>query len=444
MSMRPGTLCAQQRARLEILGAAARLCECVAAAVGFRKGRRQAERRGSAWGDVNGHRGVCAVSSLLVARARHTFRAVPVYDDQMKTRGPDIRPRGDDVEGHGKTVLACSCEGTMRLDAELLGTQGGALRLAHQLCRADTDLLRNALASGGDVVVAACRQETPLFAEVAEETGAEARLRSVNIRETAGWSSDAARAGPKMAALIAAAAEPAPAVPIVAMESRGVALVYGRDETAIDVAGRLAAHLDITVLLSRPGEVAPPRLAEFPVLKGTIAAATGHLGAFSLRIDDYALPAPSSRAKLVFGPSRDGATSTCDLVLDLSGGAPLFPAHELRSGYLRADPRDGAAVERLVFEASHLVGEFDKPRFVDFHAHLCAHSRSRITGCTRCLEVCPTGAIAPAGDTVGYRHTHLRRLRLLRVRLPDGRGRLRSAARRRAHAHAAGHAAHLS
>jgi ferredoxin len=79
---------------------------------------------------------------------------------------------------------------------------------------------------------------------------------------------------------------------------------------------------------------------------------------------------------------------------------PLFPAHELRSGYLRADPRDPAAVERAIAEAGDLVGEFDKPRFIQFTADLCAHSRNKITGCTRCLDLCPTGAIAPAGDHV--------------------------------------------
>jgi ferredoxin len=220
------------------------------------------------------------------------------------------------------------------------------------------------------------------------------------IREYARWSSDGDAAGPKIAALLAAAAEPMPVAALVALESKGVALIYGRDDVAIAAAERLSDHLDVTVLLTKPGEIAPRRAHDFPVLQGTIVSAKGHLGAFELRINNYAAPAPYSRTRLIFGTARDGATSHCDLILDLSGGTPLFTAHELRSGYLRADPRDPIAVERLLFEASHLVGEFDKPRFVDFHSELCAHSRSRITGCTRCLDVCPTGAISPAGNHV--------------------------------------------
>jgi len=53
-----------------------------------------------------------------------------------------------------------------------------------------------------------------------------------------------------------------------------------------------------------------------------------------------------------------------------------------------------------VFKARDLVGSFDKPRYVAFTEDLCAHSRSQITGCTRCLDLCPTGAITPAGDHV--------------------------------------------
>jgi ferredoxin len=191
-----------------------------------------------------------------------------------------------------------------------------------------------------------------------------------------------------------------PPVATVALESEGVALVLGRDETAIEAARKLADHLDVTVLLKRPGEVVPPRRNEFPVLKGSIRQATGHLGAFELIVDDYALPAPSSRAMLVFGPARNDAVSNCDIIVDLTGDDPLFSADELRDGYLRVDPRDPIAVQRAILQASHLVGTFDKPRYVDYDAALCAHSRSQIIGCTRCLDRCPTGAISPDGDHV--------------------------------------------
>ena len=296
-------------------------------------------------------------------------------------------------------LLICSCEKTMPLDAQAIG-HGCAVTptQANQLCGLELERFKAALADGAPITVA-CTQEAPLFKEVAESFP-QAQLTFVNIRETGGWSNDAAAAGPKAAALIAAAGEDMPPISLVTLESEGVALIYGRDEIAIEAAQRLADRLDITVLLTKPGDVMPRRSNEFPVLKGTIRNARGHLGAFELAIDDYALPRPSSRAKLMFGPARDGATSTCDLILDLSGGRPLFPAHELRPGYLRADPRDRAAVERVIADAGNLVGTFDKPRFVDFDASLCAHSRSGITGCTRCLDLCPTGAITPNGNAV--------------------------------------------
>jgi ferredoxin len=296
-------------------------------------------------------------------------------------------------------LLICSCEKTMPLDAQAIGRGCTAeITPANQLCGLELERFKHAVADGAPVTVA-CTQEAPLFKEVAENFP-QAQLTFVNIRETGGWSTDAAKAGPKAAALIAAAGEEMPPISLVTLQSTGVALVYGRDEIAIEAAQRLADRLDITVLLTKPGDVTPRRSNEFPVLKGTIRNARGHLGAFELAIDDYALPLPSSRAKLVFDPARDGATSTCDLMLDLSGGVPLFPAHELRPGYLRADPRDRAAVERAIADAGNLVGTFDKPRFIHFEASLCAHSRSGITGCTRCLDLCPTGAITPNGNAV--------------------------------------------
>src|SRR5256714_5865163 len=101
-----------------------------------------------------------------------------------------------------------------------------------------------------------------------------------------------------------------------------------------------------------------------------------------------------------FGPAGKSAVSRCALIVDLSGGTPFFPAHDLRDGYLRAAPASPAAVLTAVLKARDLVGGFDKPRYIAFTEALCAHSRSKIVGCRRCLDLCPTGAIAPAGDHV--------------------------------------------
>ena len=237
-----------------------------------------------------------------------------------------------------------------------------------------------------------------MFREIAAESASDVTF--ANIRESAGWSAEAEKAGPKMAALMAAAATVMPDVPFTRLESGGVALVYGRDERAVEASSLLKEHLDITALITRPDDLTPPRSSEFPIVKGTIRAAKGHLGAFEIIVDDYASPRPSSRGALTFGPARDGAVSRCDILLDISGGPPLFPAADLRDGYLRADPGDPAAVLTAVLRARDLVGGFDKPRYVTFTADLCAHSRSKIVGCRRCLDLCPTSAIAPAGDHV--------------------------------------------
>lgn len=305
------------------------------------------------------------------------------------------------MQDAARTLMVCSCEETMPLDVGALarGCKGGDIRTVRHLCRTQTELFTRALAESASITIG-CTQEAPLFEEIAADLDYAGELVFANIRETAGWAREAKAAGPKMAALLAAAAEPMPPVSFTTLTSKGVALVYGRDEVAMSVGQRLAEHLDVTILLSRPGEVTPPRVAETPVLKGTIAIATGWLGAFELRIDDYAAPAPSSRSKLVFGEPRNGATSHCDIVIDVSGGTPLFPADDLRAGYLRADPGSPAAIEKLIAEAGHLVGEFDKPTYVRLNEDLCAHSRSKKTGCTRCLELCPTGAITPNGDHV--------------------------------------------
>jgi ferredoxin len=287
----------------------------------------------------------------------------------------------------------------MPLDARAFerGRCGADVVAGRQFCRAELERVRALLSSVAPVTIG-CTQEAPLFREIAGDGGGDVSF--ANIRESAGWSTEAAKAGPKMAALMAVAAEPMPEPPFAQIESGGVALVYGRDERAIEASSLLKEHLDVTALITRPDDLTPPRTTDFPIVKGTIRTAKGSLGAFEIIVDDYALPRPSSRGALTFEPARDGALSRCDILLDLSRGPPLFPAADLREGYLRADPVDRAAVLAAVLRARDLVGSFDKPRYITFTADLCVHSRSHIVGCRRCLDLCPTSAISPAGDHV--------------------------------------------
>jgi len=96
------------------------------------------------------------------------------------------------------------------------GCRHGDIETANHLCRAEIERFREAL-TGGDPITVGCTQEAALFSEIADEIASEipdgseiSDVTFANIRETAGWSKDAKAAGPKMAALLAAAAEPLP------------------------------------------------------------------------------------------------------------------------------------------------------------------------------------------------------------------------------------------
>ncbi len=299
-----------------------------------------------------------------------------------------------------RKLLVCDCDGTMPLDGGALGRACGQdIALNTQLCRAQIATFDAALEGGGPVLVC-CTQEAPLFGERAEESGSDVEF--VNIRERAGWSDQARDAMPKIAALIAEAqttVEPARAITVT---SEGRVIVYGADERTIEAAHRLGGHLAATIVLAGGGDVLPPRMTTAPLFRGRASGLVGHLGAFRAKFDGLAPVRPSSRGALEFEPAGGEVDLDCDIFLDLSGGEALIGAPEKRDGYLRADPGNPAAVERALFDAADLVGEFEKPIYVTYDANLCTHSRSGITGCTRCLDTCPASAITPDGDGVAY------------------------------------------
>lgn len=309
----------------------------------------------------------------------------------------------------------------------------------HVLCRREAPAFQRAAKASGaaaEELLVACTQESRLFLELNEQTEGAAGLdvrpiRFVNIRETGGWSRDAAAATPKIAALIAAAQLPAAdPVPTVGYRSGGRCLVIGGADAASRAATLLADRLDVTLLVDRPGGTLAQR-HDVGAHHGALRSLTGWLGAFSARwsheqpidldlctrcnacIDacpegaiglDYRIDLDACRSHrdcvrvcetagaIDFQRADETIEERFDLVLDLRE-QPAFTMHQPPQGFRHAAPGDEAALLAAVLALREMAGEFEKPKFFRYDEKLCAHSRNEQIGCRACIDVCSAEAV---------------------------------------------------
>lgn len=183
----------------------------------------------------------------------------------------------------------------------------------------------------------------------------------------------------------------------VTYDSQGRLLIIGTAPQVGQVVPALAERLTCTALVTWPdataGNTAPGAdiLASVETVPGIPATVDGHLGAFRVMLQ-------TETDAVEFGAWLHSAPRTFDLVLDLQH-EPCLRRQVPPPGYF-APMGDAAALEATLDELPDLVGEFQKARFFDYDPALCAHGRSGLTGCTRCLDTCPTLAITSLGDRV--------------------------------------------
>ena len=167
---------------------------------------------------------------------------------------------------------------------------------------------------------------------------------------------------------------------LIQYSSRGKVAVIGGIE-AQEFASRLCGNLTAQLILTDGAE--EPGVPTIPVGNRRLQI-QGYLGNFDIMLGE------EGRANY--------ETVKADLVVDLSAN-PLLTMPIKPPGYLTSlleEPYLSLVEEEL----KGLTGTFEKPKYFNYDASICAHGRSGITGCTNCIDACPADAITSLIESV--------------------------------------------
>lgn len=188
------------------------------------------------------------------------------------------------------------------------------------------------------------------------------------------------------AALAAVSAMSVQPTSLVKYESRGVVAIIGGDATVQAVALK---HGELKPHLIQEGKVSVSGVPSTRIRQRKISVA-GYLGNFTINLAGVS---PNKEESL-----DDSESIKADLVIDLSD-APLLDMPLKPPGYI-ACSTSGAKLQAAFDELSSLTGSFEKPKYFDYEPSICAHGRSGITSCTRCIDACPADAISSLAEMI--------------------------------------------
>lgn len=126
----------------------------------------------------------------------------------------------------------------------------------------------------------------------------------------------------------------------------------------------------------------------------SMAANTIYLAGRTLEVDGYL---GNFRVTLI---DSSGSTEvvSADLVLDLNAQA-MINLEILPPGYLHRNIQQ-IGIDALSQELSEMTGTFEKPKYFQYDASICAHGVNGVQFCTQCIDACPADAIISLGEKI--------------------------------------------
>jgi len=194
---------------------------------------------------------------------------------------------------------------------------------------------------------------------------------------------------------------------VINYSSNGHVFILGSEDAARQAATELAKHASLVCTLilvdtesninkikleAIPGNTQVPVKTELSAtIAGTVVAVKGYLGNFDLILQTEG---EQKTLRDIVGVNL----GRIDIILDLTR-LHLVSSEVKPPGYFEVLEYETDLATALR-EIPELVGDFEKPKFFNYDPEICAHSRSHITACTRCIDSCPTSAISSLGDQI--------------------------------------------
>ncbi|QUM90648.1 4Fe-4S binding protein [Moritella sp. 36] len=183
--------------------------------------------------------------------------------------------------------------------------------------------------------------------------------------------------------------------PTVSYESRGNLLIIGPHDTITTLAPQFSTLNSVTLLAtSQAAENTAKTSNDIKVFFSNDVTIKGYLGAFEVncRVAGTLLDTYVNLAEVTIGGD------SFDLVVDMSAESIInteIPA----PGYYPVGSGK-AAIADVIETLPDMLGTFDKPKYFRLNNDSCAHSSRGVSGCTRCVDACPAGALSSNGHAI--------------------------------------------